>query len=635
MSSGSTQSKQLSWLEFLRNTYPDRVEDCFAGTEMCNRAKTLGAGLWLVRGAVTGDQLNTWNDELHLCLNDIAQTSGTRAIALKGSVRWYDTIQCVAGSCTCKYSYEGTAKHKTYALKNLHGLNEITKWLHSKMQVPHEKQFNEIVCNRYLKQLDEFIPWHSDVVRNVLLAPDAEVLSLTMGHVGAFCWHYNEKDDFTGKARKRSIESKERGVVFLLPGDLLLTEGCFQKRFRHKTLPYSRLLDPELANTYTGSNNATWSDFDCMQTEHQEGDRICVTWRRIVNHHLGCPELPAPEQSPTSAVSHQRSLPPARSPPPPPAQSPIAPVPRFCPPAGPAPLAEVPAPAIPTLVIDPHEIQPTLMLSTVKQASEFIKFVDSVADNMEEYLENCPTDLSAAFEKLRIRHREVVRAKALGELSVDVHNRLLDLSRYGGSKKAFNTMEPPSDHTPFTRGACGSGNSTSCRVVVPLRVAEMFFKNADLDRYITQEALVSIPATSLAGIPVYFLQDGYCKPKTVADFDPDWAQFRVFELPLNYESTMQRYSLNGLPKQEGKPHDEIIRGYLAAWWALLVQEKRRHHPSPTQSNNQNELSLCGSRFLEYCVCFGHLIHNEGHFGEHEFQNHIQSVRDYLGKKGGV
>jgi len=293
-------------------------------------------------------------------------------------------------------------------------------------------------------------------------------------------------------------------------------------------------------------------------------------------------------------------------------------------------LAEVPAPAKPTLVIDPHEIQLTLMLSTVARASEYIQFVESVADDMEEYLENCPESreaLSASFDKLRIRHREVLRTKVLGELSVDVHSRLQDLSRYGGSKKAFHTMEPPSDDTPFISGAMGSGTSTTCRVVVPLRVAEMFFKNADVDRYITQEAVVSVPARSLAGFAVYLFQDGQCKQKTVADFDPDWAQFRVFELPMNYESTMQRYSLNALPEQEGKPRDEIIRGYLAAWFALLVQEKRRHHPSPTQSNNQNGLSLCGSSFLEYCVCFGHFLHNEGHCGEHAFQNHIQSVSD--------
>ena len=69
-----------------------------------------------------------------------------------------------------------------------------------------------------------------------------------------------------------------------------------------------------------------------------------------------------------------------------------------------------------------------------------------LADDMEEYLENCPESreaLSASFDKLRIRHREVLRTKVLGELSVDVHSRLQDLSRYGGSKKAFHTMEPP------------------------------------------------------------------------------------------------------------------------------------------------------------------------------------------------
>ena len=248
MSSGSTQSKQPSWLELLRATYGHGVQDCFAGTEMHDRAQKLGFGLWLVPGAVGTDKLKTWSAQLHDCFDDIAETSGTRAIALKGNKRWYDTIQCVAGSCTCKYDYEGTAQHKPYALKDIPCHNQITEWLHSAMQVPHEKQFNEIVCNRYLRNFDESIPWHSDVHNNRLLAPDAEVLALTVGSVGAFCWHYNEKDDFSVKARQRAIDGKERGVLFLLPGDLLLTDGSFQKRFRHKTLEYSRLVDPDLAN---------------------------------------------------------------------------------------------------------------------------------------------------------------------------------------------------------------------------------------------------------------------------------------------------------------------------------------------------------------------------------------------------
>ena len=599
MSSGSTQSKQLSWVELLRNIYGDRVEDCFADTAMHEHAQKLGAGLWLVRFAVEADMLKTCNAQLHDCFEDIIKEKGPRAIALQGKKRWYDTIQCVAGICICKYVYEGTARRKTYALKDLPSHNHLTEWLHSQMQVPNEKQFNEIVSNRYLQSKDESIPWHSDVAKNRLLAQDAEVLSLTLGSPGAFCWHFDEKGDFSLKAKQKSIDRKERGVLFLLPGDLLLTDGSFQKNFRHKTLPYSRLPDPDLANKYTGSNPAMLGRFDCMQSENKEHDRIAVTWRRIVNHDPGCPELPA------------RLSPLATPPPLPPAQSPVAP----------APFSEAPAPAIPTLVNDPLEIQPTHMLKTVKSALAFIEWVNTVADNMEGYLETCPVESRAAltegFDKLCIRNREVLRTKALGELSVDVHSRLQELSRYGGSKKAFDTMQPPSDSKPFEKGACGSGTSTICRVVVSLRVAEILFKNADVDRYISHEAVVCVPARMLAGHAVYWLQGGVYKKRKVADFDPEWAQFRVFELPLNYESTMQRFSLNPLPKQEDKPRDVIIRRYLAAWWDLLLQEKRRHHPP-----------------LEYCFCFGHLNHNEGNFGEHDFQNHIQSVRDYLWKKGG-
>ena len=41
------------------------------------------------------------------------------------------------------------------------------------------------------------------------------------------------------------------------------------------------------------------------------------------------------------------------------------------------------APAIPTLVNDPHEIQPNVMLCAVESALVFIKWVDTVADKLE------------------------------------------------------------------------------------------------------------------------------------------------------------------------------------------------------------------------------------------------------------
>ena len=113
MSSGSTQSKQSSWLELLSDTYGNRVQDVFEGTQMHDRAQKLGFGLWLVPGAVRAEQIQTWNAQIHECFNHISDTSGSRSIALKGKkTRWYDTIQCVAGSCTCKYDYEGTARHR-------------------------------------------------------------------------------------------------------------------------------------------------------------------------------------------------------------------------------------------------------------------------------------------------------------------------------------------------------------------------------------------------------------------------------------------------------------------------------------------------------------------------------------------
>ncbi len=108
--------------------------------------------------------------------------------------------------------------------------------------------FHQIVGNCYANALSQAIPWHSD--QSDLLSHNADIVSVSLGCGGVFCYMPNErqvKSDFHkslslgktwGTRRQVAIERRLRGCVPLFAGDVLLMCGSFQECMQHKTLRY-------------------------------------------------------------------------------------------------------------------------------------------------------------------------------------------------------------------------------------------------------------------------------------------------------------------------------------------------------------------------------------------------------------
>ena len=91
-------------LSQLQKIYGDRVVNICEGTPLEVAGRMLGFGGYLVRGVICKELADQYHASLDRDLQDYALQQGVRAIHLKGSKLWYNTIQCTTGSCTCKYN---------------------------------------------------------------------------------------------------------------------------------------------------------------------------------------------------------------------------------------------------------------------------------------------------------------------------------------------------------------------------------------------------------------------------------------------------------------------------------------------------------------------------------------------------
>jgi len=149
--------------------------------------------------------------------------------------------------------------------------------------------------------LEGAFPCHSD--RHGTLSDDTEVMSLSLGAPGVYCFCLNDlpftwnMSTWEGR-RELDIAHKLRGCTPLFAGDLLLTTGTFHVHMQHKTLKFSEIyLHEELLNDrlilhkYPGTSaesKALLARAFCTNRWHQR-DRGVITWRRIVKHQDGCP----------------------------------------------------------------------------------------------------------------------------------------------------------------------------------------------------------------------------------------------------------------------------------------------------------------------------------------------------------
>ena len=180
----------MAWLQKLREDY--KVENVFEGTEMEAHAEKLKFGLYVIRCFYSQKDAAPLMDDLSKSFDKLSDHWGEHSVRLGGNKkRWYDTIQLLLGECTCRYGYEGTGRNKIWREKDVPCLADLSKWLQGHMKRTPWNQFHQIVANRYSAERQEATPWHTDM--NELLGPSTEVLCLSLGRPGLYCYKADDK----------------------------------------------------------------------------------------------------------------------------------------------------------------------------------------------------------------------------------------------------------------------------------------------------------------------------------------------------------------------------------------------------------------------------------------------------------
>ena len=124
-----------------------------------------------------------------------AQEKGVRAMQVRGrktTKAHYCSIQAVYSPCTCKYEYEGTARHPLVELPNgkFSVMDDAVKELRNRCSfLSAGNTFNEVVVNQYdlaENENDGCVGWHTD--HNELLSGQTVILSISTHAPGIFCY---------------------------------------------------------------------------------------------------------------------------------------------------------------------------------------------------------------------------------------------------------------------------------------------------------------------------------------------------------------------------------------------------------------------------------------------------------------
>ncbi len=102
--------------------------------------------------------------------------------------------------------------------------------------------------------------------------------------------------------------------------------------------------------------------------------------------------------------------------------------------------------------------------------------------------------------------------------------------------------------------------------MVPLYVAQMLLLNADASRCAFTSGSVAVDLRSpsgqrLVGRPIYFVQGDSVNTWSFRNVSSEWAQFKTFELGLDYRRTMERVKLRVTTKSrlaDAEVHEEHL-----------------------------------------------------------------------------
>ena len=136
--------------------------DVLQGTSLETHAERLGFGLYVVPNALPRILQESWADRCCRMFEAKGrEPGGTKVKGTKNAKSHYSTVQAVIGECTCKYTYEGTVKHKLINLREDkdNGVCEVLlkslSWVHEKFRLERSLHFNELVANEYEHRKEE------------------------------------------------------------------------------------------------------------------------------------------------------------------------------------------------------------------------------------------------------------------------------------------------------------------------------------------------------------------------------------------------------------------------------------------------------------------------------------------------
>ena len=209
----------VTWETILRQRYGEQMQDVLAGTAFAPFAKECGFGLYVIRGAYGTEQSHAAHMELQTMLKGLEATERRQARAISVGSKatgHYKSVQAVTGFCTCLYKYPGTEKHLLYNVENYEALDQPTRWVLALGHGSRVTEFNQVVANLYELDADDAIPSHTD--KNNLLEDSTEILSLSMGAPGVFCYEPDIKQHMASPfyelgwnmSRKKSQDAKRQ-----------------------------------------------------------------------------------------------------------------------------------------------------------------------------------------------------------------------------------------------------------------------------------------------------------------------------------------------------------------------------------------------------------------------------------------
>ena len=184
------------WLALLRATYGNKlVLNAFADTPLAALGVQWGFGLYVVRAAldprVPAEEHASLLSGFNIGLNYYAASLGSRSVEVKGRKLHYKTLQMTDDVCTCKYVYEGNVRNPLIKTSGVPAVSNFLQSFYAKCNARSEHHFQQIIGNHYDRASNQSIHWHSD--KSTLLSDNTDIVSVSLGCAGVFCYMPNEK----------------------------------------------------------------------------------------------------------------------------------------------------------------------------------------------------------------------------------------------------------------------------------------------------------------------------------------------------------------------------------------------------------------------------------------------------------